>query len=117
MVPGDRGPRSELIACAWLIDEGLEVFRSVSPSSSCDVVALNCETGEMLKYDVKTCRSSVPSLNQFQRRTGVRPLYVTHSRKLVTPDRETVLRAIGLFGPLDDCVSNDTPDTQGHCSQ
>ena len=46
------GARNELLACAWLLHEGYEVFRNVSPHGPIDLVARR--DGEILFIDVKT---------------------------------------------------------------
>lgn len=52
----DVGARSELIASAWLIGKGYNVFRNVSPSGPADIIAWNPDTGETLYIDVTTGR-------------------------------------------------------------
>ena len=47
-----RGAHSELIACAWLLGNGYEVFRNISPYGLMDIIAI--KDGQMLKIDVKT---------------------------------------------------------------
>jgi Holliday junction resolvase-like predicted endonuclease len=46
------GAVSELIACADLLRHGYEVFRSVSPTASCDLMAL--KNGQAKRVEVKT---------------------------------------------------------------
>lgn len=41
-------------ACAWLLEEGFEVFRNVSAHGKVDVIALDPETFKVLFIDVKT---------------------------------------------------------------
>jgi hypothetical protein len=47
-----KGARAELVACAWLLKQGYEVYRNVSPWGLCDVLATR--NGEFFKFDVKT---------------------------------------------------------------
>jgi Holliday junction resolvase-like predicted endonuclease len=50
--------KSELVACAWLLGEGYEVFRNVSLRGPIDIVAYAPETATTLLIDVKTyCES------------------------------------------------------------
>ena len=46
------GTRAELIACSWLLKEGYEVFRNVSPHGLIDVIAI--KNGVILKLDVRS---------------------------------------------------------------
>ena len=57
-----RGAHSEMIACAWLIEQGYEVFRNVSQHGEIDVVGRRA--GVFESFDVKT------SLNEKQRVFG-----------------------------------------------
>jgi Holliday junction resolvase-like predicted endonuclease len=47
-----KGAASEIIALLWLLNEGYEVYRNVSPHGICDMVAIKDD--EILKIDVKT---------------------------------------------------------------
>lgn len=47
-----KGASSELIACAWLLKQGYEVFRNVSPHGEIDVIGI--KDGEIYFFDVKT---------------------------------------------------------------
>lgn len=49
---GTRGAIGELIVCADLLNKGYEVFRSVSPSCSCDLAVL--KDGKLLRIEVRT---------------------------------------------------------------
>lgn len=49
-----KGATSELIACAWLLSLGYEVFRNVSGGGPADIVAWKAATGEKHVIDVKT---------------------------------------------------------------
>jgi Holliday junction resolvase-like predicted endonuclease len=48
------GARSELLACAWLLAEGYEVFRNVSSHGHVDIIAL--KDGKTFYFDVKTLK-------------------------------------------------------------
>lgn len=70
-----RGAHSELVAVAWLIEQGYEVFRNVSQHGKVDIVVLNEATKEFIPIDVKTlssyrtvdgqCRTGYPSKKDF----------------------------------------------------
>ena len=47
-----RGAMSELLACIDLMKKGYEVYRALSPASSCDVLAL--KNGKFFDVEVKT---------------------------------------------------------------
>jgi hypothetical protein len=47
-----RGAYNELAACQWLLAQGYEVFRNVSPYGMVDIVAVRGD--EILKIDVKS---------------------------------------------------------------
>lgn len=51
-----KGGHSELVACAWLLGNGYEVFRNVSQHGAIDVVAI-CD-GVIRLFNVKSSRSS-----------------------------------------------------------
>jgi hypothetical protein len=80
------GTVSELIACAWLLDAGYEVFRNVSPHGKADIVALDRKTLAATLYDVKTGSvrhnrngervKNKPRISQIQRDKGVRQLTI-----------------------------------------
>jgi Holliday junction resolvase len=69
------GARSELIACAWLLAEGYEVFRNVSPHGHIDIIAL--KDGKTFYFDVKTLQKGARHLPSQQIAQGVLPLTVT----------------------------------------
>lgn len=69
-----KGAHSELIACAWLLAEGYEVFRNISPYGLADIIAW--KDGKMLLLDVK---STVAHLSPEQLAVGVVPLVVSAS--------------------------------------
>ena len=70
------GARSELRACAWLIEQGYEVFRNVCSHGPIDIVAI--KDGVVLKIDVKTKQygQRLPVLLQAQHDLGVVGLIV-----------------------------------------
>ena len=52
MAPSKLGAYSELRATTWLMEQGYEVFRNVSPCGKTDLIAE--KGGEFLRIDVKT---------------------------------------------------------------
>ena len=48
------GDVTEHKAVVWLLEQGYEVFRNECCSGPIDIIALNIETQEILKIDVKT---------------------------------------------------------------
>lgn len=50
--PATRGAVAELVACINLVNDGYEVFRAVSPSCSCDLIAQ--KSGQMFRVEVRT---------------------------------------------------------------
>jgi hypothetical protein len=67
-----RGAYNELAACQWLLAQGYEVFRNVSPYGLVDVVAVRGD--EILKIDVK---SDGGSLLRKQTGKGIAVLHVS----------------------------------------
>lgn len=53
-----KGAFSELKASAWLLNQGYEVFRNVSPHGAVDIIAMNPETNEITLIDVKTTNNN-----------------------------------------------------------
>jgi Holliday junction resolvase len=68
-----KGARSELIACAWLLEQGYEVFRNISDRGIIDIIAIKGD--EQLKIDVKSKRHG-SSLTKHQNAIGVMVLAV-----------------------------------------
>lgn len=63
-----KGAHSELVACAWLLRRGYEVFRNVSQHGRYDMIAIK---GTKVAYiDVKTCH---PDAKGHLRRTAPPP--------------------------------------------
>jgi predicted phosphodiesterase len=70
-----KGAYSELIACTWLLRQGYEVFRNVSPLGLIDIVAIKGDV--ILKVDVKSANASRQNpLTDKQRAAGVVALLV-----------------------------------------
>jgi Holliday junction resolvase-like predicted endonuclease len=67
-----KGAQSELIACAWLLSQGYEVFRNVAATGAIDIIAMR--DGELHYFDVKSVAYGVrvPFLKQKQVELGVR---------------------------------------------
>ena len=80
-----RGPYSELLACAWLLERGFEVFRNTSDRGLVDLIALKDKAVTFI--DVKTAQTTInkfkhfavsgPKLSEQQKKLGVRALFVT----------------------------------------
>ena len=51
-----KGAHSELAASVWLLEQGFEVFRNVSPHGNTDLVAIKYDC--ILRIDVKTAQSN-----------------------------------------------------------
>ncbi len=73
-----QGSQSELLACAWLLERGYEVFRNVSAAGPIDIVGI--KDGVVSLFDVKTKRvgngKPITRLSAHQIFLGVLPLYV-----------------------------------------
>lgn len=81
-----RGAESEMIACAWLLANGYEVFRNVSQHGDVDIVGW--KAGSFESFDVKTLdeRHILRSLSKNQMDRGVQILAVdsvTNSCRLI----------------------------------
>ena len=70
----ERGTYCEVVACAWLLKNGYDVFRNVSPHGPIDLVAV--KEGVSLFFDVKSATTGFPSKTLEQHRLGVRILSV-----------------------------------------
>ena len=80
-----RGGYSELIASAWLLEQGFEVFRNLCDRGPVDLIVL--KDGQTQLIDVKTvqilvtkagsCMVNGPKLKPEQIELGVRALFVT----------------------------------------
>ena len=75
------GDLLEIQAVAWLIDQGYEVFRNDCCTGPVDIIALDVETNEVLKIDVKNTgvcsdqkRLLLPKLTDLQVQLGVKVL-------------------------------------------
>ncbi len=55
--PKHLGARNELTACTWLLNQGYEVFRNVSPFGDVDIIAMR--DGKTLLIDVKSAHYTV----------------------------------------------------------
>jgi len=51
---GTKGAISEHFATAWLLQQGYDVFRNVSPNGRADLLAVNWEKDETIRVDVKS---------------------------------------------------------------
>lgn len=52
--PGAKGAISEHIATAWLLQQGFDVFRNVSPNGRADLLAVDWVKNETIRIDVKS---------------------------------------------------------------
>lgn len=52
--PGTKGAVSEHIATAWLLSNGFDVFRNVSPNGRADLLAVDWDADETIRVDVKS---------------------------------------------------------------
>jgi len=78
-----RGTCSELYACAWLMENGWDVFRNVSAKGWADIcafkvgytpIAIDVKT---VNYNPETNLISKVNLSDRQEQSGIIPLYVT----------------------------------------
>lgn len=70
-----KGSQSELIAAAWLLARGYEVFRNVSDHGEIDIVGV--KDGSVFYFDVKSCDGKQKfRLKLSQVRHGIKILYV-----------------------------------------
>ncbi len=65
---GTVGAISELRACQDLMAKGYEVFRAVSPSSSCDIAVL--KDGKLLRIEVRTSYKDISTGKITRTKTG-----------------------------------------------
>lgn len=69
------GAYGELVACAWLLSRGYEVYRNVSAHGRIDVVAM--KGGEILKLNIRTMNSGHQGkLPESDIKNGILPLFV-----------------------------------------
>lgn len=80
MTPATVGARAEILAAAWLLQQGYEVYRNVSFFGPIDTIAIKGKT--ILRIDVKTAainrrgRYSNKKLNKRHIGMGIKLLYV-----------------------------------------
>jgi Holliday junction resolvase-like predicted endonuclease len=90
-----RGAHSELVACAWLLERGYEVYRNISPHGLGDLVVV--KDGQMLRIDVKTCAEGRKTrLKTWQTSQNIAAQYVFSDGKceLDLNPGHTVLRGV-----------------------
>lgn len=91
------GSRNELIACAWLLEQGYEVFRNVSQHGEIDIIAMRGD--DILKLDIKSGSSlqsgeiSASKISNTQFLLGVKRLIVMPDGRCVI-DRESITGAM-----------------------
>jgi len=76
MHPKHIGARNELLACAWLLAQGYEVFRNVSNHGIVDIVGM--QGGGFTRFDVKTAGVGLRRLSPEQIAANVH-LLIVHS--------------------------------------
>jgi Holliday junction resolvase-like predicted endonuclease len=99
MISKNRGGYSELLACAWLMSLGYDVFRNQSDNGPIDIVAVNRKTGETVFCDAKTVHPSALTTirnngykrSPDQKRLNVQMIGVTHEGTCFwcTPEDDT----------------------------
>src|SRR5262249_15828766 len=57
-----RGAQTELLACAFLLGEGYEVFRNISAHGTADIIA--CRGGGLLRIDGRRGRRASANLSR-----------------------------------------------------
>ena len=80
---GTVGAYSELLACADLIDRGFDVFRAISQSSPCDLIAI--WDGNSLRIEVRTAYLTANGEVRCHRNRGEEHRYDVLA--MVAPDR------------------------------
>lgn len=76
-----KGARSELLACAWLLERGYEVFRNISPHGPIDLVAIK-DGKDIFYFDVKSTPPTkhmeyyYAPLTELQQKLRVKPIFV-----------------------------------------
>lgn len=100
-VTGSRlGGYGELIAAAWLLKQGYEVFRNVCPVGPVDLVAM--KDGKIELFDVKS---------SYRNKFG----QLIHSK--LSPEQKAMgVRCLCLL-PDDSCVIDEEPDLSGVCEE
>ncbi len=89
-----QGAKSELIASAWLISQGYEVFRNVSPFGPIDIIGIKNEVISF--FDIKTYN---PALRA---RHTITAEQQKHNVKIITVDKSGC------------CVIDMCPPLEGH---
>lgn len=69
-----KGTLAELVVSSWLLEQGYEVFRNVSPHGPIDIIARHPITGLLDLIDVKTKNATCTDnfLRKINRTPGVR---------------------------------------------
>ena len=90
-----NGAMSELMACTWLLEQGYEVFRNVSPHGDNDVVVYDKETKEYTGYDVKTAnyyvnKHGVVTVQHAKNNTGIPYILVCPDGKIMFSEGDKI---------------------------
>ena len=116
------GAGSELVACAWLLAEGYEVFRNISQHGLADLVAV--KDGKAFYFDVKSQNDnhSYRRLSPAQIERGILPLVVSKSGECVIDWSPKPIGYTGEPRPCKNCGDGFVPGKsnnlrQLYCSQ
>lgn len=63
---GDKGALSEMLACADLLKRGFHVFRAISPSAPCDLIAM--KDTRLIRVEVTTVRRTTTGVHYNHKR-------------------------------------------------
>lgn len=63
---GDKGALSEMLACADLLKRGFHVFRAISPSAPCDLIAM--KGTRLIRVEVTTVRRATTGVHYNHKR-------------------------------------------------
>lgn len=97
-----RGALSEMIACAWLLQQGYEVYRNISAHGLADLVAI--KEGRILQIDVKTLSAGAPmGLRWQQTAVGVAVIYVRPDGSCILDTAPQAKFALGEQAPCRQC--------------
>jgi hypothetical protein len=70
------GAFGELKACAWLLKQGYDVYRNVSPFGLADIIAVRGQERMLLDVKLVGDKTRGRKLSQAQIAAGILPLYV-----------------------------------------
>jgi Holliday junction resolvase-like predicted endonuclease len=111
------GGRNELVACAWLLDNGFEVFRNVSQHGVIDLIALR--GGKSYFFDVKVGRRypsgelATSLLKPTQIGKEIKILYVFANGECVIDWNPLAERLVHSERACSNCQTNFVPKKRG----